>query len=166
LHDSPSAAGGFSFGASEEDTRRACLQAGHVYAKDAAGLATCDGTAADVGGPARATFAYCGGRLCRVSLDVGLAPADDPSRALVRWKDALADKYGSPSDSRENIPSQCRHDVTPCLRDKSGSISFDWEWASQERITLSTEVDDTAGPLLNISYVAPPANPRVTAPGL
>jgi hypothetical protein len=166
LRESPSAAGGFSFGASEDDTRRACLQAGHVYAKDAAGLATCDGTAADVGGPARASFGYCEGRLCRVSLDVGLAPAEDPSRALVRWRNALAEKYGSPSDSHEDIPSQCRHDVTPCLLDKSGSISFDWEWASQQRITLSTEVDDGARPLLNISYAAAPSNTKVTAPGL
>jgi hypothetical protein len=106
-----------------------------------------------------------------VSLDVGLAPADDPSRALVRWRDALADKYGSPSDSHANIPSQCRHDVTPCLRDRSGSISFDWEWASQERITLSTELDDdtaaaAAVPALKISYVAPPESAKVTAPGL
>ncbi len=106
LRKSPSAAGGFSFGSSEEDTRQICLQAGHVYATGAAGLATCDGTAADVGGPARATFTYCDGELCGVSLDVGLAPAEDPSRSLLRWKNALVDKYGSPSDSDENIPGQ------------------------------------------------------------
>jgi hypothetical protein len=166
LRESPSAAGGFAFGASEDDTRRACLQAGHVYTADAAGLATCDGTAADVGGPARASFTYCAGKLCGVSLDVGIAPAEDPSRALVRWKTALADKYGNPSDSHENIPTQCRHDVTPCLRDKSGSISFDWQWGSQERITLSTEVDESARPGLNIAYVAGPPGTKGFAPGL
>jgi hypothetical protein len=166
LRESPSAAGGFPFGASEEETRRACLQAGHVYTTDATGLRTCDGTAADVGAPARATFTYCQGKLCRVSLDVGLATADDPSRALVKWRNALTEKYGSPSDSHEDIPGPCRHDVTPCLLDGSGSISFDWQWASQERITLSTEVGDSARPWLNISYVAAPAGAKVVAPGL
>jgi hypothetical protein len=166
LRESPSAAGGFAFGASEETTRRACLQAGHAYRHDATGPATCDGTLADVGAPAQATFTYCGGKLCRVALDVDIAPGEDPSRALVRWKTALAEKYGDPSDSHSNIPGQCVHDVTPCLRDKSGSISFDWQWASQERITLSTEVDDGARPWLNISYVAPPPQAKVVAPGL
>jgi hypothetical protein len=164
LLESPSGAGGFAFGASEELTRRACLQAGHVYTRDAAGLATCDGVAADVGAPARATFTYCEGGLCRVSLDVGIAPAEDPSRALVRWKTALVDKYGSPSDSRADIPGSCSRNVTPCLLAKSGSISFDWQWASRERITLSTEVDDSARPWLNIVYVAAPSKPN--APGL
>jgi hypothetical protein len=166
LLESPSAAGGFAFGASEDDTRRACLQAGHVYTRDAAGFAMCDGVAADVGAPARATFTYCAGKLCRVSLDVGIAPTEDPSRALVRWKTALVDKYGNPSGSHEDIPGRCSHNVTPCLLDNSGSISLYWQWASQESITLSTEVDDRARPLLNISYVAAPAMAKVVAPGL
>jgi hypothetical protein len=166
LRESPSAAAGFSFGATEEDTRRACVEAGYAYASTAAGRATCDGVAADVGGPARAAFAYCAGKLCSVSLDVGVAASDDLSRALVRWKTALADKYGDPTAAHEDIPGQCLRNVTPCLLDQSGSISFDWQWPSQERITLSTDVDRSAKPLLKIAYVASPAKAKAPAPGL
>jgi hypothetical protein len=157
--------GGFVFGATEDDARRTCEQAGHTYAHEADGSGTCDGVAADVGAPARATFGFCDGKVCGVTLQIDLAPGESPARALVRWKEALVQRYGGPSATRTNMPSQCESDVTPCLVDRTGTIRFYWQWPSRERIALWPEIDDAQRATMSIAYIGP-RKPSAKTPGL
>jgi len=161
----PSGAGGFAFGASEEDVRRTCEQAQNAYATQAGGHGSCDGVAADVGAAASARMTYCHGTLCGVSLRLPLAPHEDPARALLHWKAALVAKYGGPSADHSHVPASCTRDVTPCLLDGTGTIRFDWRWPSGQGITLSADADDKRTPSLDIAYTAPESTPR-GAPGL
>jgi hypothetical protein len=157
LRDPSSGAGGFVFGASEDDARRTCEQAGHAYSADAAGHGSCAGLAAEVGGPARAGLTYCAGKLCAVSLKVARAPQEDVARTLARWKAAVSEKYGDATASHSNVPDECRDDLTFCLIHRSASVRFDWQWRSGQRITLSPQVDDSQTAWVNISYMAPEA---------
>jgi hypothetical protein len=165
LLEPPSGAGGFAFGASEDEERRVCEHAGHAYASQGDGRASCDGVATGVGAPARATLGYCAGKVCAVSLQVDLAPNENLSRALVRWKSALVERYGGPSASLASVPAQCVDDVTPCLLDRSGNIRFDWRWGSRQLISLGAEIDEAQHPSVSVAYVAPPAS-ATRAPGL
>jgi hypothetical protein len=165
LGEPPSGAGGFTFGSGEDDTRHTCEQAGHTYGAGAAGSASCDGVAADVGAPARAGLTYCGGKLCAVSLKVDLAAGETIARALAHWKAALVERYGDATRSQVNVPSACNEDVTPCLLDRSGTIRFDWHWKSLQRISLSPQVDEAKKAWVSISYTAAEAA-RARAPGL
>jgi hypothetical protein len=163
LLSAPTGGGGFAFGATEDETRRACEQAGHAYAHAADGSGTCDGEAADIGARAHATIGFCDGKVCGVTLQIDLAPGENAARALVRWKAALVEKYGGPSGTRSDIPSQCEADVTTCLADKSGAIRFYWQWPSRVRIALWPQVDDAQHGSVRIAYLGP-RPPK--APGL
>jgi hypothetical protein len=165
LLGAPNGGGGFLFGATEDDARRTCEQAGHTYAREADGSGTCDGVAADVGAPAHATVGFCDGKVCGVTLQVDLAPGESPARALVRWKGALVERYGGPSTTRTNIPSQCEADVTPCLVDRTGTIRFYWQWPSRERIALWPQIDDAQRASVSIAYIGP-RKPSGKTPGL
>ncbi|MGD0524212.1 MAG: hypothetical protein ABSE49_03655 [Polyangiaceae bacterium] len=165
LLEPPTGAGGFTFGATEDETRRACEQAGHTFAHAPDGSGTCDGEAADIGARAHATIGFCEGRVCGVTLQIDLAAGENPARALVRWKAALVAKYGGPSATRADIPSDCEADVTTCLADKSGAIRFYWQWPSRVRIALWPQVDDAQRGSVRIAYIGPrPAAAK--APGL
>lgn len=165
LREPPSGAGGFAFGASEDEARRACEQAKHTYTTDAGGRGSCDGVAADVGAPARAALTYCDGKVCAVSLAIAVAANDDLAHALVRWKDALVDKYGGPTSSHAHIPDSCDGDVTPCLRDKHGQIRFDWRWRAGQHIALTTGAGGGQKAWVEIGYSAP-TSPPPKRPGL
>jgi hypothetical protein len=154
LLEPPLGAGGFFFGASEQDARRACEDAGHTYAPQSEDRAACDGVAADVGAPARARLTYCGGKVCAVSLIIPVAEDEDVSRALVRWKEALVKHYGGPTASHSDVPDSCLNDVTPCLLDRTGTIRFDWRWGSRQGITLAPRVDAARRASVSIAYVA------------
>jgi hypothetical protein len=161
LLEPPSGAGGFAFGASEEETRRVCERAGHVYAARSEALeggrtapASCDGVAAEVGGPAHAALGYCAGKLCAVSLRVELPENENLAHGLARWRDALTQRYGGPSASHAEIPDRCLADVAPCLRDRTGTIWFDWQWRSHRRMALAPLVDRAPRTSVEINFVA------------
>ncbi|HEY3822703.1 MAG TPA: hypothetical protein VGL81_36310 [Polyangiaceae bacterium] len=155
LLDPPPGAGGFAFGASEDDARRACEQAGHAYAPGENGHASCNGLAAEIGAPASATLDYRDGKVSAVWLQIALVPNENIARALTRWKAALVGQYGGPSASLVTVPSTCVDDVTPCLLDRSGSIRFDWRWR-ERLISVAPQVDGSTRPSVIIEYVALP----------
>lgn len=163
LLEPPSGAGGFAFGATEDETRGVCQQAGHVYAPG--DPASCDGVVAAVGAPARAALRYCAGKLCSVSLQVELPQNEDVAHGLARWRDTLASKYGGPSASQTDIPDQCLADVTPCLLDRTGTIRFDWHWRSHQSIALLPRVHDAQRRSVELDYAAGETTPGPT-PGL
>jgi hypothetical protein len=164
-HDPPTGAGGFTFRADEDDVRAACANSGHVYASTAPAHATCDGLPAGIGAAARADLTFCSGQLCVVALHAELAPTANLARAVARWRAALGERYGEPTSTTANIPSQCNDDVTPCLVDRSATMRFEWCWPSHEHIALSPQVDDAGKPWVSLSYSNAETGP-VSAPGL
>ncbi len=161
----PTGAGGFSFHQSAEDIRHACEQASHAYGQAAAsGQDTCDGLASGIGAPARAAFSYCEGKLCAVALTTDLVAGASLGPALVRWRVALTERYGNPTATRSDVPSNCSTDVTPCLIDGTGHISFEWRWPTGEGILVSHEVDAGGRPHIRFAYTV--SNVKAGAPGL
>jgi len=148
----PAGAGGFALGATQDDVRRVCEQAGHAYQPKDEGHASCDGLAVDIGVPAHAALAFCDGRLCTVDIDIPLAPGDDLARGLDRWRAELVTKYGGPSAARSDIPLACASDASPCLLHGTAVVRFDWRWPSGQRIALGPWVDGSRGASVDITY--------------
>jgi hypothetical protein len=164
LAGAPTGAGGFEFHASAEDVRRACEQAAHTYAQATGGPDTCDGLPSGIGAPAHAALTYCEGKLCVVSLSTDLVGGASLGPALMRWRVALTERYGNPTTTRSDVPSSCSTDVTPCLMDGTGHISFEWRWPSGEGIALSHEVDAGGRPHVRLTYSV--SGVKTSAPGL
>jgi hypothetical protein len=159
----PAGAGGFAFGATEEEAKRICEAAGHRYTSMSPGRGACDGVAADVGLPAKAQFEYCREKACGVALVLPLRDGESLAQAVIHWKSKLSEKYGTPTSATGSIPSDCQDDLSSCLADGRATVDIVWKWPSGQLIVL--DVTKGGNPaMLRISYRAPGRD--VAAPGL
>jgi hypothetical protein len=167
LKDPPNGAGGFVFGSAEDEVRQTCEKAGFADASADASHGSCEGVAASVGEPARASVTYCGGKACAVSLRIELGVHDRVLGALKRWNGALVDRYGGPTTSESKMPGGCEEDLTACLQDHTANLRTEWRWPTGQKILLTREVKGVSVASMLISYMSadwskPPAPP----PGL
>jgi hypothetical protein len=135
----PVGAGGFDFGMSDSAARDRCTKAGHNYQPVSPSQAICDGVPVEVGVPATAQIQTCAGAVCVVALDLKLGPNEDVAHSVIRWRNALTDKYGAPTSSESDVPSNCDVDIaalSACVTGGRAKIRVTWEWSSGHRVSL------------------------------
>lgn len=165
----PTGAGGFTFGSTEDDTRRLCERAGHTYEDRTYQTAICLGLPTSIGVPARARLRYCLSRVCEVSLELEFPPGD-ANQFVSRWRDVVSHEYGSPTVVGPQVPARCNAYVAPCLIDGNPLALAEWVWSTGYRVTLSPAIDDARKAWLDITYsaadvkMAPRAYPAVGTP--
>lgn len=148
----PTGAGGFRFGASAEQVKAVCKEAGFQYeGKDPE--AQCSGTPVDVGAPGRVRAVYCADAVCEI--DVVLSPTTqsgylDLYRSV---RDRLVGRYGKPHSTKKDV-ERCRADPAACVVSGDASFEYGWSWPSRHSVTLLTRAIDGSAHVV-ISYVAP-----------
>jgi hypothetical protein len=89
-----------------------------------------------------------------------------PSLVTLLSRDSEGSAVGGPTSSHDDIPAHCDGNVSPCLLDETGRVTFDWQWPSRQRITLSTTVGDSQKPLVTIAYDVAAEKASSKTPGL
>lgn len=132
----PSGAAGFTFGSSVEDSMAACTEK-HEWAATADTSFTCSGTPKAVGVDASTALKFCGGVLCKIDLVV--KTSSDESKewlsGLTGLEKSLEKKYGPP-EQKKKLPSECRDNILPCVREGTAWVKYIWEFESHTTITL------------------------------
>jgi hypothetical protein len=151
----PSGAAGFSFGLSDDESRRRCEAAGRAWtATDDGG--TCSGPAAELALAAKVHVALCEGRACRIAIDH--QPVDSWAARSVRLKAQLESKYGPPQTSEGRVPETCRSDASfsQCLQNDVLHLSYGWHWSSGESLQLEIgKPAENLQPAIRLVYSRP-----------
>jgi hypothetical protein len=158
----PSGGGGFRFGATPDQAKAICVQAGFQY--DAKGTtATCSGTPVELGQPGHVTLTYCASAVCQI--DVVLAPPPpsllDTYRSL---RDRLVEKYGRPKSYKKDI-DRCHDEAATCVVAGDAWFTYEWRWASQHSVSLLTKAIDGSACVV-VSYGTPEIAAEKPGPAL
>ena len=147
----PSGGGGVRFGASAEQVKTVCQEAGFQYeGKDPD--AQCSGTPVDLGAPGRVRPVFCGGAVCEI--DVVLSPPPSGYLDVYRsLRDRLVGRYGKPHSTKKDT-DRCHSDATACVVSGDASFGYRWQWPSRHSVTLLTRAIDGSARVV-ISFVAP-----------
>ena len=149
----PEGVGGFRFGADLDQVRQACESAGHQF-ETSEGTATCSGTAASLGVPARASMTFCSDALCEI--EVALEPeAEKYGSVLANLRRQLKGRYGAPAQASVQSKT-CRGGLPSCVIDV-------WRWPSRHSVMITLGITSEKRSFL-LTYSSPERT-NAPAPG-
>ena len=134
----PKEAVGFSLSASQESAEESCVGAGHEWAAKEDAF-TCSGTPVSVGSDARARLAFCGEKLCDLTVFVSFDGADKEADAqLLSILKALNEKYGDPAKHETRGTAHCRSQgMVRCTASGAAFLTREWAWTGGEHIFMA-----------------------------
>lgn len=136
-HLPPKEAVGFSLSASQASAEESCVGAGHEWVSQEEAF-TCSGTPVSVGNDATARLAFCGEKLCDLTIFVTFDGADEEADPqLLAILKVLREKYGTPARNETGGTAYCRSQgLVRCTASGAAFVERKWEWAGGERIFL------------------------------
>lgn len=134
---------GFRLGWSRTDLESACRQAGHQLDRSADGGYRCSGSAESGSHTAVVDFRMCPQKVCQISVRSPLTEAQGSEwlGRLGALKNQYEGLYGR-AQRNVDLPSRCRDDILPCLRDGSAKLEYRWQGRSK---SLSVLIGRRAG---------------------
>jgi hypothetical protein len=125
-----------------------------------------------VGAPARAELAFCGDRLCRITVlvdpELGQVP---PTKAYLRGREQMYKRYGPPAEDQYNIETVCKDQSTlpECFSGGQARALAAWKFPTghQFRLQLEAEQASPEAPrrvILRLENAAPEAQPAAAQP--
>jgi hypothetical protein len=134
---------GFRLGWSHKELESACRKAGHQLTRSADGDYRCSGPAESVSYDASVEFRMCSQKVCQIAVR---APLNETQGGqwlgrLGSIKTQYEELYGR-AQRNVDLPSRCRDEILPCLRDGSAKLEYRWEGRSK---TLSVVIRRRAG---------------------
>ena len=148
----PAGVAGFTFGTSVAEASSACSEHGYDWQAGAQDHFRCSGTPLSIGADALPTLRFCEGKLCAISLRV--ASPNAWLTAYAQFSQVLTKKYGSYSDSKGELRSNCATEMQfeACIMANGLKLVRDWKWNTGARISLRLAAGQSA-PEMTIIYV-------------